>query len=161
MNMKKLFLLVSTLLLATTSSVLTEPLLSDQFGNELDIGKVLASPSVLLLHSDERDAAEQLKYLSQLVGPGVQIVAVADLSALPFFVPKKAVTESLKKDEPGLPIMLDWKGEIKKSQKLKDGNIARVYKSGRGGTEYRVEKKSGKLESGAIAALKGELATAP
>lgn len=159
MKTKRIFLFLYIVLVAVASVVFAEPLLQDQFGNELDIGKVLSQGSVVLLHSDERDATELLKYLSELVGSGVRVIAVADLSALPFFVPKKAVVESLKKDEPTLPIFLDFKGLLKKKEGFSSGSLARVYKAGRGGNEYRVDKKSKNLDLNALTSLKNEIAT--
>lgn len=100
-------------------SSLPSQVLADQFGAETDLGALSGKGNLLLLWSDLRDAGEQLEGWKGLLEQSAfplepsRIVAVADLAALPFFVPRFSVIASLKKDFPKLPLLLDWKGELR------------------------------------------------
>lgn len=128
---------------AAAASAWADPVLETQFGAKLDLGAALGAPAAVLLHSDERDAVERLAALRSSVaaaataaaaGSGAQaapVYAAADLKALPFFVPRGAVAEGVRKDSPSADVYLDWKGELAKALKLPKGSWAFAVSSGR------------------------------
>ena len=71
---------------------------------------------MVVLYSAEREAGEYLNAWNQGIRarlpPDVLLNAVADLGAVPFFVPKNAIIKQLALDYPNLPILLDWKGSL-------------------------------------------------
>jgi hypothetical protein len=138
------FLALSAFLILSAASVSAEPELNDQFGAAADLGTLLASPRVILLHSDERDGVEKISAMRKAVagaaeGALVPVVCVADLSALPFFVPRSAVAGSVKKDVPDFRLFLDWKGALGGRLKLPEGSVARAYADGRQLAELRAD----------------------
>ncbi len=109
--------------------------LSDQFGNELKLGELAAGSALIVVYSAERDAADYLsawhEAIMAVLPAGTRLVAAADLSAVPFFVPKGAITKQLAADYPSLPILLDWKGSLSKALAPgKDKAVAALYRGG-------------------------------
>jgi hypothetical protein len=109
--------------------------LSDQFGTELKLGELAAGSTLIIVYSAERDAADYLyawhEAIKAVLPAGTRLVAAADLSAVPFFVPKGAITKQLAADYPGLPILLDWKGALSKALAPgKDKAVAVIYRGG-------------------------------
>lgn len=107
------------LLLGLAPVVLAAQPLEDQFGKDADPG-AFAGKGGLLIWSDLRDAAELIEAWDQALRPegqapgAVPIMAVCDLGALPFFIPRASVTGTLRRDHPDLSLSLDWKGEAAK-----------------------------------------------
>lgn len=127
--------------------------LEDQFGASVDLGAAMAGGKLVLALSAERDAADRLKEWSQALAgklpAGARIALVADLSAIPFFVPKSSVIKQLKEDYPGLPILLDWKGAVAKAVgmgKLK--NLAEAWSFGK-----RLARAEGSADASRVAAI--------
>jgi len=91
-------------------------MLEDQLGNRIDAGPALLAGNVVVVVSNEREAAASLRAwqcaLADCLPTDARIVLVADLRAVPFFVPRASVATSLRKDHPDLPILLDWKGVL-------------------------------------------------
>ncbi|MFA6504619.1 MAG: hypothetical protein WCT14_00905 [Treponemataceae bacterium] len=150
-------LFVFTFSALITLGAVAEPILSDQFGDSLDAGAMLAFPRVILLRSSEREAAARIAVMEEALkgagGDGIPVLRVADLAALPFFVPRSAVTGALRKNTPDLRIFLDWKGELTARLSLPSGSAARAYAEGRLVAEARLDPSTGKPEAGAFAAL--------
>ena len=121
--------------------------LEDQFGNSVDVGRAMRSGRTILAVSDEREAGDRLAEWAARLRPdapaGVVVLYVADLSAVPFFVPKSAIVKQLREDYPGLAIMLDWKGVVAKAVSLgKLKNVAEAWSGGR-----RVARVEGKTDA--------------
>lgn len=91
-------------------------ILEDQLGNKIDAGPALLAGNVIVVVSNEREAAVSLRAwqcaLADCLPTDARIVLVADLRAVPFFVPRASVATSLRKDHPDLSILLDWKGVL-------------------------------------------------
>jgi hypothetical protein len=109
--------------------------LSDQFGAELRLGELAAAATLIIAYSAERDAADYLyawhEAIKAVLPAGTRLIAAADLSAVPFFVPKGAIIKQLAADYPGLPILLDWKGALSKALALgKDKAVVALYRGG-------------------------------
>jgi len=96
--------------------------LADQFGNETRIGQLAATRTVVVMYSAEREAGDCLKAWFQglkaelaqnaRLPADTVLLAVADLGAVPFFVPKNAIIKQLVADYPDVPMLLDWKGSL-------------------------------------------------
>jgi len=132
--------------------------LEDQLGGRLDLGAELARGGVLLFWSDRRESSADLAAWARLLAaescPGLRVVAVADLKALPFFVPRQAVARQLAKDEPAKPILLDWKGEAAARLGIKGGEPS-VLLVGPGGTV--VARARGQASAEAAAPIRAAL----
>lgn len=88
--------------------------LEDQFGAKTEVKIGTGSPC-LVLASDQRSFGETISAWLNALGPlpqGTRLFPVGSLSGLPFFIPHSTVTDSLKKDFPKTPILLDWKGTL-------------------------------------------------
>lgn len=127
--------------------------LEDQFGNGVDVGLAMRSGKTILAVSDERDAGDRLSEWSLRLRsdapPGVQVLFVADLSAVPFFVPRSAIVKQLREDYAGFPILLDWKGVVAKAVSL--GKLKNVAESWSGGR--KVARVEGKTDAEKVRAL--------
>ena len=90
--------------------------LSDQFGVEHRIGDIASRGAVVFVCSSERKSPEYLAswaaFLRDALPAEVPVILAADLSGLPFFVPRAMVIANLGAKYPRLPILLDWKGEL-------------------------------------------------
>ena len=128
-------------------------MLEDQFGNSVDVGRAMRSGRTILAVSDEREAGDRLSEWSSRLRSdapaGVVVLFVADLSAVPFFVPKSAIIKQLREDYPGLAIMLDWKGVVAKAVAL--GKLKNVAEAWSGG--LRVARVEGPADAGKARAL--------
>jgi hypothetical protein len=88
--------------------------LEDQFGSQVEV-RIGAGKAAVVIASDLRDAAEQIAAWDSSLGSlpaSVVEYRIANLKALPFFVPRGAVTRDLKNKHPDMPLLLDWKGEV-------------------------------------------------
>lgn len=99
------------------------------------IGELAAGATLIVAYSAERDAAAYLSAWRDAIAPrlppGARLVAAANLSAVPFFVPKAAIIKQLASDYPSLPILLDWKGSLAKALAPgKDKAVVALYKAG-------------------------------
>jgi hypothetical protein len=109
---------VSTAVLA--ASAIAAPAaktLEDQYGRAVEV-RVGAGAPVVAVVSDGRAAAEEIvEWDRALAGlqPGVAVYLIADLKALPFFVPRGAVAKDLRDKYSGVAMLLDWKGEVSSS----------------------------------------------
>ncbi|HOX91926.1 MAG TPA: hypothetical protein PLC54_03325 [Spirochaetales bacterium] len=110
--------------------------LEDQFGLSVDVSAAMAGGKLVLALSAERDAADRLTEWSiALAGKlpaGARLLLVANLSGVPFFVPKSSIIKQLKEDYPTLSVILDWKGVLAKALgmgKLK--NLAEAWSAGK------------------------------
>ncbi len=100
---------------AQAQGAIPSEVLQDQFGKDgrIEAGRGKAH---ILVASDQRestkDFSEWSKALASLA-PSHGIQALANLKALPFFfLPHDLIASSLRKDLPGLPVPLDWKGRV-------------------------------------------------
>jgi hypothetical protein len=87
--------------------------LDDQYGRSVDV-RIGEGRPVVVIASDQREAAEQIAAWSEaLTGlpVNVDVYRIADLKALPFFVPRGAVAKDLREKHPDMPLLLDWKGD--------------------------------------------------
>lgn len=70
----------------------------------------------MVIYSAEREAGDYLKAwhqgLKARLPADTALLAVADLGAVPFFVPKNAIIKQLAADYPDVPMLLDWKGSL-------------------------------------------------
>lgn len=112
-----IFALIATApLLAQARQIPSNTTLSDQSGTESRIGQLAATRTMVVLYSAEREAGEYLKAwyqgLKAKLPTDAILLAVADLSAVPFFVPKNAIIKQLAADYPEVPMLLDWKGSL-------------------------------------------------
>lgn len=107
----------------SAEAVPAELALADQFGTIAAVGAATASGRWIIAYSGERDAGALLAaWVRELLavsaeradGGDVGIVAAADLSGVPFFVPKSAIVRQLAEEYPDLPLLLDWKGALGK-----------------------------------------------
>jgi hypothetical protein len=105
---------ISTVILAASATAApSEKTLEDQYGRAVEV-RVGAGASVVAVVSDVRAAAEEIvEWDRALAGlqPGVAVYRIADLKALPFFVPRGAVAKDLKDKHPDVQLLLDWKGD--------------------------------------------------
>jgi hypothetical protein len=91
--------------------------LEDQYGRAVEV-RVGAGAPVVAVVSDLRAAAEEIAAWDKaLVGlpAGTVQFRIADLKALPFFVPRGAVTKDLRDKYSGVAMLLDWKGAASES----------------------------------------------
>jgi len=90
--------------------------LPDQFGVDHRIGDIASQGAVVIVYSSDRKSPEYLaswaSSLRDTLPQGVAVILAADMSGLPFFVPRAKVIANLGAKYPGLPILLDWKGEL-------------------------------------------------
>ena len=88
--------------------------LEDQYGRPTEL-RVGVGRAVVAVVSPVRAAAEEIsawdEALAGLPG-GVDVYRIADLKALPFFVPRGAVTKDLREKHGKTLLLLDWKGEV-------------------------------------------------
>lgn len=145
MNAKELKPLWLAMILSLTASspVFAQPrsipgnaTLSDQFGQESKIGLLSATKTLVVFYSAEREAALYLQAWYQGIKTRLPedtvVLAVADLSAVPFFVPRNAIIRQLVSDYPGFSILLDWKGTLGSILALgKDRVSVTAYAAGR------------------------------
>ena len=90
--------------------------LQDQFGRKTLVS-IGAGRGALVVISDRRDAAELVELWVRSLAPlpaSVDPWFVADLRAVPFFIPHAAITSWLVRKHPGNPILIDWHGELSK-----------------------------------------------
>lgn len=88
--------------------------LEDQYGRSIDL-RIGEGRPVVVIASNVREAAEEIAAWSEALAglpAEVEVYRIADLKALPFFVPRGAVAKDLKDKHPDLPLLLDWKGEV-------------------------------------------------
>lgn len=114
----RLTALVSAILLAAWPVGADSPAgpasLQDQFGRKSVVG-IGSGRGFLLLISDRPDAAESVELWIRSLAPlpaGVDPWFVADLRALPFFIPHAAITGWLARRHPGNPVLIDWTGDF-------------------------------------------------
>lgn len=91
--------------------------LEDQYGRAVEV-RVGAGAPVVAVVSDVRDAAGEIAAWDQALAglpSGAVVYRIADLKALPFFVPRGAVTKDLRDKHSGEALLLDWKGEVSSS----------------------------------------------
>jgi hypothetical protein len=92
--------------------------LTDQFGVEHRIGDIASRGAVVIVCSSERKSPEYLAswaaFLREALPGEASVMLAADLSGLPFFVPRAMVIANLGAKYPELPILLDWKGELRR-----------------------------------------------
>jgi len=88
--------------------------LQDQFGKAswIEAGRGKAH---IILASDQRESTQDFSDWSQALASlasshGIQ--ALANLKALPFFLPHELIASTLRKDLPAFPVLLDWKGRV-------------------------------------------------
>jgi hypothetical protein len=122
-------------LLAQARQIPVNTILSDQFGTEVRIGQLAATRTVVVIYSAEREAGDYLKAwyqgLKARLPADAVLLAVADLGAVPFFVPKNAIIKQLVADYPDVPMLLDWKGSLEPVLSAgKSSATATVYSGG-------------------------------
>ncbi len=122
-----LFLLLLFVAVPISAQTVTKALkLEDQFGASVDI-RIGSGKSVVMIVSEKREAAEEIaaweKQLGSLPSDAV-LYRVANLKAIPFFVPKGSVTKDLKSNYPSMSIALDWKGAVSAELRAPKGATA-------------------------------------
>jgi hypothetical protein len=143
-------------LLAQARQIPANAILSDQSGTETRIGQLAATRNLVVIYSAEREAGDYLKAwyqgLRARLPADAVLLAVADLGAVPFFVPKNAIIRQLAADYPDVPMLLDWKGSL--GPMLSAGRskaTATVYSGGRLQSqvsgEYSTERAGTLLEA--------------
>jgi hypothetical protein len=129
--------------------------LEDQFGREVEV-RIGAGKAALAIMSDVRDAAEEISsWVEALDGlpSSVDVFRIADLKALPFFIPRGAITKDLRDKHPDTIILLDWKGEVSAALRAPRKTTA-VLVFGPDGSELgRVEGRSSLSGAAAIKAF--------
>jgi hypothetical protein len=103
----------AVMLTASAAAAPVSRTLEDQFGRAVEV-RVGAGFAVVAVVSDQRSAAEEIAAWDEALAglpSGTIVYRIADLKALPFFVPRGAVTKDLRGARPEMPVLLDWKGE--------------------------------------------------
>lgn len=143
-------------LLAQARQIPSNTTLSDQFGTESRVGQLGATSTLVVLYSAEREAGDYLNAWHQGLKPRLPadaiLLAVADLGAVPFFVPKNAIIKQLVADYPEVPMLLDWKGTLGPALSAgKSKATVTLYSKGRPqlqlSGEYSAERASTLLEA--------------
>jgi hypothetical protein len=128
-------------------------MLEDQLGNRIDAGPALLAGHTVIVVSNERDASASLgawhRALADRLPTGTRVVLVADLRALPFFVPRASVATSLRKDHPQVPILLDWKGALAAAFDVGRAGVAVEHWQG----GQRINRVTGKPNAASLAQL--------
>lgn len=84
--------------------------LEDQWERTFDQSAVFRA-KVVLLGGDQRRTGDRIgEWAKQL--DGLFVYGIADLRALPFFVPKSSVRSNLTQVAPKTSVLLDWKGSV-------------------------------------------------
>jgi hypothetical protein len=99
---------------AAAPSAPAASVLEDQYGRSVEL-RIGEGRPVVVIASNVRDAAEQIAAWSEALAglpAEVEVYRIADLKALPFFVPRGAVAKDLKDKHPDMPLLLDWKGDV-------------------------------------------------
>lgn len=100
--------------------------LQDQFGKSADV-RVGVGRTVLVIVSDTREAADEIDAWEKLLGTlpaAADVYRIANLKAIPFFVPKGSVMKDLKEKYPGMSLLLDWKGSVSSELKAPMKTVA-------------------------------------
>ena len=152
--MVAIFTLVATgPLLAQARQIPANTILSDQFETESRISQLAATRSIVVIYSAEREAGDYLRTWYQALRAKLPtdtpLLAVADLGAVPFFVPKNAIIKQLAADYPDLSILLDWKGSL--------GTILAAGKSTATATVYAGSRQQMQVTGGYTAEKAGTL----
>ena len=104
------------LLLGSLVTIWGEPLLETQSSATADFSSLVASGPSILLWSDRREATDLVDaWVASLEAAGKPplIIRSADLSALPFFVPRWTVKMMLSKTYKDVPFYLDFSAGLK------------------------------------------------
>jgi len=84
--------------------------LEDQWERKLDQSAIFRG-KVILLGGDQRRTGDRIgEWAKQL--DGLFVFGIANLAALPFFVPKSSVRSNLIQVAPKTSVLLDWKGSV-------------------------------------------------
>lgn len=88
----------------------------DQFERKHSHKKVFAGKPVAIIAGAQRKTQDAMeawhKALKGKVPKGARMIALADLDAVPFFIPHSAITKGMKKAFPRMPVLCDWDGEV-------------------------------------------------
>ena len=123
-------ILALVLLLSSAPPVLR---LSDQHEVEHDLAPLMAGPTVLIAGS-ERKTGEAIRDWLRLMPsrPGLRVLGLADLDAVPFFVPRSSIRSGLVELVPRASILCDYDGEVAEALGLTPGSsTAHVLYAGR------------------------------
>ena len=130
--------------------------LQDQFGHKTLV-RIGEGRGALILISDRRDAAELVELWVHSLAPlpdSVDPWFIADLKALPFFIPHIAITNWLVRLHPLNPILIDWNGEFSKGLAPAKNDVTAFVFDADGSLLGRA---SGRLTADKIAQLRGSL----
>lgn len=84
--------------------------LSDQWERPTSSGAMFRG-NVVILGGDLRNTGGLIgEWSAQL--SSLAVFGIADLSGVPFFVPKGSIRKELRQASPRAPVLLDWKGEV-------------------------------------------------
>lgn len=86
--------------------------LTDQFERTHTHASVYARTPVVIVGGDQRNTGDRIGEWFARLGADLALVGIADLDALPFFVPRGSVRKNLCAISPRLPILCDWRGEV-------------------------------------------------
>ncbi len=106
----------------------------DQFDTK-HTNKSLFSGDVMVFVGGDTHETGQLIFqwnraLRAALPKGTRVLGVANLSRLPFFVPKSAVKSGAREKNPKTPVLMDWDGVAFKQLGFRGGIIeVRVYNS--------------------------------
>jgi len=154
MGEDRLMFLALALLLSSAPPALR---LSDQHEVEHDLKPLLAGPTVLIAGS-ERKTGEAIRDWLRLMPsrPGLRVLGLADLDAVPFFVPRSSIRSGLVELVPRAPILCDCDGEVAEALGLTPGSsTAHVLFEGR-----IVARVAGPPSAASVAAVLARVRTA-
>jgi hypothetical protein len=86
--------------------------LEDQFERKHTQLTVFARTPLVIVGGDQRNTGDRIGEWFARLGDGLALYGIADLDALPFFVPRGSVRSNLRTLSPKLPILCDWKGKV-------------------------------------------------
>ncbi|MBU0928439.1 MAG: hypothetical protein KKA67_11870 [Spirochaetes bacterium] len=151
--MSRLSAITAALSLFAALAPLPAQELTDQFGASVDVGAEPSSGRLVVVWSDRREAPDDIAAWLAAIGsslpPGTGLLAVADLKAVPFFVPRAGIIKGVADSVPTRPVLLDWKGELIKRLGFKKGGPL-VLVLGPGGS-VKVAARGGPSPEGAAA----------
>jgi hypothetical protein len=110
---------------------------------------------VLVISGDQRKSDREIaawhKALRRAAVKGAVMRGLVNLEQVPFFVPNALIRRSLRKSNPYLPVLCDYKGKVFKRLRLPAGGVAVTVLDARG---RRVGSVRGKASKAGVARVK-------
>lgn len=106
--------------------------LKDQFDNPVDHTTLETSGFTVIIAGATRDTGDQIQAWYESIkeesGASLNILGLANLKKVPFFISKNSVRKSLRETCPEVRVILDWKGKAYPSFGFeKDGIFIHIY----------------------------------